>query len=396
MAARSPSPDVAIVGGGIVGTALAADLAGRGARVTLLERSGIAAGASGRNSGVVWYPSDPVLGSLYRESLARYRRLADEVAAELPAGAAARAFRLADAPAGILLLGTDEAWLRDRVDATRRANPDFRPAFVDAAALRRLEPGLAADLAAVRLDIGFPVAPAAAAHAFAALATARGAAIREASPASILVDGGRAVGVTTPDGPLAAGAVVVTAGPWTPEVIDPTGAWRPILPFWGVIVELVLDRPPVHVLEAADIESATDPDTAPPEDADEPTGFSLVTAAGRTSLGSTFLAFEPDPRAFEARLRAQGARHVPAIADAPTRGLRACARPLALDGRPLVGAVPGIDGLFVAAGHGPWGISTGPASAAHVGALALGDGDPRTPPVRAGTDAARFGAPPAG
>ena len=53
------------------------------------------------------------------------------------------------------------------------------------------------------------------------------------------------------------------------------------------------------------------------------------------------------------------------------------------------------DGLFMAAGHGPWGISTGPASAAHVAALVLGEPDPREPGVRAATDAARFGAPPA-
>ena len=49
----------------------------------------------------------------------------------------------------------------------------------------------------------------------------------------------------------------------------------------------------------------------------------------------------------------------------------------------------------MAAGHGPWGISTGPASAAHVAALVLGEPDPREPRVRAATDAARFGAPPA-
>ena len=118
-----------------------------------------------------------------------------------------------------------------------------------------------------------------------------------------------------------------------------------------------------------------------------------MTAAGRTSLGSTFLPFEPDPHEYEARLRAGGARYVPAIEGSPTRGLRACARPLALDGRPLVGAVPGVDRLFIAAGHGPWGISTGPASARHVAALVLGEADPRRPDVAAATDAARFGAP---
>ena len=80
----SGAADVAIIGGGIVGTALAADLAGRGARVTLFERAGIAAGASGRNSGVVWYPADPVLGALYRESLAMYRMLVSEIGRGAP------------------------------------------------------------------------------------------------------------------------------------------------------------------------------------------------------------------------------------------------------------------------------------------------------------------------
>jgi D-amino-acid dehydrogenase len=40
-----------------------------------------------------------------------------------------------------------------------------------------------------------------------------------------------------------------------------------------------------------------------------------------------------------------------------------CARPLSRDDRPLIGPVPGVDGLWIAAGHGPWGISTGPAAA---------------------------------
>jgi glycine/D-amino acid oxidase-like deaminating enzyme len=41
-----------------------------------------------------------------------------------------------------------------------------------------------------------------------------------------------------------------------------------------------------------------------------------------------------------------------------------CARPQSVDGRPFIGRMPGTEGLFVCAGHGPWGISTGPASAA--------------------------------
>src|SRR4029079_17184669 len=78
-AGLKPSPDVAVIGGGIVGTAAAAFLAEGGARVTLYEREALAAGASGRNSGVVQHPFDPAMVPLYFETVELYRRLADEV-----------------------------------------------------------------------------------------------------------------------------------------------------------------------------------------------------------------------------------------------------------------------------------------------------------------------------
>ena len=60
----------------------------------------------------------------------------------------------------------------------------------------------------------------------------------------------------------------------------------------------------------------------------------------------------------------RGRAYLPALADAPVLEVRRCARPQSVDGRPFVGAVPWADGLSVCAGHGPWGISTGPGSAA--------------------------------
>ena len=55
------SADVAIVGGGIVGTATATFLARAGVRVTLYERNAIAAGASGRDR-VSLVERDPEIG----------------------------------------------------------------------------------------------------------------------------------------------------------------------------------------------------------------------------------------------------------------------------------------------------------------------------------------------
>jgi glycine/D-amino acid oxidase-like deaminating enzyme len=114
-----------------------------------------------------------------------------------------------------------------------------------------------------------------------------------------------------------------------------------------------------------------------------------VTARGRSALGSTFLVDEPDERDFVPRLVEHGSRFVAEIRHATVRSTRRCARPVSLDGRPLIGRIPWADGLFVAAGHGPWGISTGPGSARLVADLVLGQAD--APPDA--LDPGRFGRP---
>ena len=55
--------------------------------------------------------------------------------------------------------------------------------------------------------------------------------------------------------------------------------------------------------------------------------------------------------------------------------------------RSLIGRVPWVEGLWIAAGNGPWGISTGPATGLLVAELITGSrGEP--PPV---FDPGRFG-----
>ena len=130
------------------------------------------------------------------------------------------------------------------------------------------------------------------------------------------------------------------------------------------MIEVELEAAPRHVLEQADVKAVH---------SGEPGSlFSLVAANGACSLGSTFLTAEPDPATWVEPLLAAGTRFVPALRDAPVAGTRACARPQSFDGRPLVGEVLGIEGLWVAAGHGPWGISAGPATARLAAGALLG------------------------
>ena len=98
-AGPSSAPDVVVVGGGIVGTSAAAFLAEAGLAVTLLERVGVAAGASGRNSGVVQHPFDLALRTIHLDTVDAYRALGADAELDL---------RLPSEPAGLLLvsLGT--------------------------------------------------------------------------------------------------------------------------------------------------------------------------------------------------------------------------------------------------------------------------------------------------
>ncbi len=382
--------DVVVVGGGIVGAAAAAFLASAGATVVLVEREGIAAAASGRNSGVVQQPLDPVLARLHTDTVALYRRLDP-----------GDGFVLPPSPAGLLYV-TRRPELAARLAAElARTHPQHEPSYVAGPALLALEPSLAPDVAACRLEIGYPVAPAAATRSYAALAERAGARL-VIGEAEVATTAGVATGVRVGGASLSSGAVVVAAGPWTPALVDPSGRWRPIRPLWGVVVELALAVSPRHVLEEAAIDEAIEPADRGheparlrrPTHADDPASgeavaFSLVTAGGTSVLGSTFLDREPVALSLVPALRDRGARFVPAIRDATLGRVRRCARPLSADGLPMVGEVPWLPGLFVAAGHGPWGISTGPATARIVADAVLG----KHPAIPAALHPARFGAP---
>ena len=358
------APDVAVIGGGIIGCSAAAMLAERGATVTLYEATAIGAGASGRNLGAIQHPFDAVLGLLYHASLEAYHSLAaQDVGFAMPAE-----------PRGVLMLNRDADASRRQVAHLREAVPDLKVEFVNADAVAAAEPSLVPGFAACRLDTGYPIPPASATSAFAKLAAARGGEIRIGMAAEPWIEGGAVNGVTLADGTRhAAGAVLIAAGPWSPPLVDATGAWEPIRRTWGVTVQLDLgDAAPRHVIEEDAVDAVNRPLVAAAKaaagepEADPHTLFTVAAAAGISTLGSTFLPSEPDGGRIARLLIERGATYLPAIATAPVREVRICARPQSADGRPFIGPVAGIEGLFVCAGHGPWGISTGPASASLV------------------------------
>ena len=160
--------------------------------VVLFEREHVAAGASGRNSGVVQQPFDPALAELHHETLATYRRLAED----------GTGFDIGSSPMGLLLLSADAVVAARAAAEIERSAPALQPVVVDADDLRKLEPTLAPGLVACRLETGYPVDPGGATRAFAWLAERRGVRLRIGDEAVPVIDQGRVNGVVLPSGEI--------------------------------------------------------------------------------------------------------------------------------------------------------------------------------------------------
>jgi glycine/D-amino acid oxidase-like deaminating enzyme len=313
--------------------------------------------------GAIQHPFDPVLTPLYRDSLERYRALAAEDGS----------FSLPEHPAGVLMIDTDPVAAQRQVDRLTALERDLGATFLDVEDVAAAEPSLAPGFAGCLLAAtGYPVPPASATAAWARLAERRGVQLMVGTGGEPWIEEGRARGVRLADGSrIAADAVLIASGPWAPAHVDPSGGWQPIARTWGVTVQLQLgSAAPRHIVEQDAVDAVNRQVNAAAQagalerDADPPSLFTIASAGGTSTLGSTFLPAEPDRERVAKLLLDRGARYLPAIAQVEVSEIRLCARPQSIDGRPFIGPVEGVEGLFVCAGHGPWGISTGPGSAA--------------------------------
>jgi D-hydroxyproline dehydrogenase subunit beta len=229
-------PDVAIVGGGIIGAACAHALSLHGLSVTLIERDELAAGASGRNQGWFVLSADPPCAPMSHASLATYLEIVDT--SPVPV-------RFDREPIGHLLVAIDEDGARiAREKAAGWAATGVHAERLDAAALREAEPSLGPDpVEAWRLDPGRRIDPGALTVALALRSKELGADVRLHTTARALITvGGRVTGIVVDDGVIAAGTVILAAGPWSASFVRPLGVELPITGSRGWIVELAAPR----------------------------------------------------------------------------------------------------------------------------------------------------------
>lgn len=379
-------PDVAIVGGGIIGAACAHELARAGASVTLIERDELAAGASGRNQGWFVLPDDPVLGSMARATLPEYLDVAESAA--LPVW-------IDREPVGHLLVALDaEDVARAESGLASAAAHGVTAEALDAAALQEVEPAIALDAAAGwLLHEGHRLDPASLTVALALAAKTAGAEIRHHLRVRALIEEGEAVrGVVTDEGRIDADAVIVAAGPWSTSLLDPIGVRMPVIGARGWIVR-VEPRPGLlrHLIEQAGWRDAPERraaverphagDVASDGLPEAEVGALLhLHRDGTVLVGSSRQAWitpEPEDPGVPRRQLQAAIRLVPSLADARVLSSWWGLRPITPDERPIVGRVR--DGLIVATGHGSEGVILGAGTAKLVASIVGGDTPPFDP-----------------
>lgn len=365
--------DIVVVGGGIVGCAVAWALASRGAIVTLLERhSRLCLEASNAAAGMLAPLSEahepgPLLDFSLR-ALAAYPQAVDDVQSTTGIDVEFRR-------TGILRVALSEREaeaLHGRLAWQRDAGLELYE--LDDSLLHELEPRLTPR---ARFGVFCPeegqVSNQQMTLALARTAEARGARILTGSPATGLrVAAGRVRAVRTPAGEVEGDRFVFAAGAWTGLISSHLRRAAPPKPIRGQMIALGGMVTPIRTIVWG------------------PRGYLVPRANGLVFAGATI-----EDVGFRRRTTVTGLRRVRRMAEALVPQLRAAAesftwygfRPGSPDGLPIIGFVPGLDNAIVATGHYRNGILLGPLTGLLVAELASTG---QTPPALAAFAPARF------
>jgi glycine/D-amino acid oxidase-like deaminating enzyme len=351
---------VVVAGGGLMGLSAAWHLrrADPAARVTVLEREHAGAAASGASAaGVRVMGRDPAERALALASLACWPELDRELEG-------ATRYRRG----GGLRVALDAAAWREAPGWVAEQRADGVPVeIVDAAATRALAPGVAPGcLGCVHCAIDGQADAMATVEAFAAAVRRLGARVEEGvSAAALVVERGRVVGVTRSDGRReACDAAIVAAGTWSAGLLAAVGV---PLPLTTRALQMLLTEPAPGAL--APVVSAFD------------RKLSLKQlASGAWLIGGGWPAGIPDEAAnrwelLQASVQASRdvAREVyPAVGEAKLARGWAGLEAFTPDDLPVLGPVPGVEGLLVAAGFCGHGFALAPAVGDVLARLALG------------------------
>jgi len=351
-----------VVGSGVVGASCAYTASSLGATVVLVDAA-LPGQATAAGAGIVcpWWSTpadDPVWYDFACASARQYPGLVEELAG------------LGETDVGYRRVGAlvlvDSAQHRSdvrRLLLARRAGAPEVGAVeaLTGAEARALFPPLRADQAAVLIGGGSRVDGRRLAGALARAASRRGAVIKTGR-AELVFRSGRAAGVALDGEIIEADAVVAATGAWTTAFLRPARVQVAVTPQRGQIAHISVapadtGRWPVvlpgtgHYLLAFD-------------------GSRVVAGATRES-GAGF-DYRVTPAGLSEILR-EALAVAPGLAGGAYLETRVGFRPAGPDERPLLGPVPGVEGLVVATGLGHSGLTMGPRAGTLAARIALGE-----------------------
>jgi D-amino-acid dehydrogenase len=363
------SDTVAVLGSGIVGASAAYHLSGMAAvRVVLVDGAhqgqATAAGAGIVAPGVsirpppVWYP-------FAAAAVRAYPSLVDALRSDGEADAGYET-------CGGLFVATDGDEVEELDGVQRLIEARARNGMPNIGAVARLEPAEAARLFpaiapgthAVHVEGGARVDGRRLRDAMIRAAARRGATVIRGA-GRLTVAAGGVTGITVEDERIGCEAVVAATGAWDVATVDGPTIDVPVEPQRGQLVHL--DLPGADTGGWPFV-----------------TGFHshylLAFAPHRVVAGATR---EPGS-GFDPRITAGGLHEVlgealrvaPGLGGATLAELRCGLRPMSPDGLPVLGSLPGVDGVIVATGMGPSGLTLGPFTGALAARLAVGDPPP--------------------
>ena len=331
---------VVVIGGGVIGCAVAERLSLERHQVTLLERDHLGSRASGAAAGEL-SPSSatPQAETEARQSLEMFPEL---IARIEKLSAMTVEYRVQQ---GLL-----PAFTQDEVAALRAHGGSW----LDADECRKAEPALTTDvIGAIRLEHAH-LTPPRFVRALARAAAAHGAEIHEGEPATSFDMASREIRrVITPSGAYDTDWVVIAAGPWSKEVAAAAAITVDVRPQRGQLAAL---DPGALTLTRSVFWS---------------TGYLVPKGDGTIIAGGT-----EEDSGFDDRPTVTGIaalldfakRLVPGLGSANLQRVWAGLRPVMPDGRPIVATV-GAPNLIVATGHHRKGILLAPLAAATVSSI---------------------------
>lgn len=350
-----PSSDVVVIGGGIMGTSIAFQLAQSGERrVTLLERTSIASGASGRTGALLrQHYTNAHEAALAHQSLAVFRNWSESVGGSCGFDETGMVVTIPTGPDA----EANVARLHHNISLQRSIGIDTRAITADE--LAEIDPRARTDdVAAAAYEQSSGCVDAIAATQGMARAAIRAGTriLEEISVDAIGLEGNRVAEVRTSGGTIRCGTAVLAAGPWSPRLLTPLGI---DLPIEAVRVQVATFLRPVA-------ESGPHPAYV-----DIAAGmFCRPLGPGRTMVGvSGGDQHDPaDLNRFDETVdasypdiaRASLARRHPSMRASTFLSGHAGLYDMTPDAHPIIGRLP-VDGLYIAAGFSGAGFKKGPA-----------------------------------